>query len=79
MKCCKICGKEIPEQRLKALPTAETCVKCSTTEKIAGFQLITGKTTYTELQLVSQDAYKKLIEAQERIGSSPGNGIIKNE
>lgn len=33
MKHCKICSNEIPAARLKALPTAQTCVKCSSTSK----------------------------------------------
>jgi hypothetical protein len=33
MKHCKICSNEIPAARLKALPTAQTCVKCSSTTK----------------------------------------------
>ena len=27
---CKICGEEIPAERLEALPDTDTCVKCST-------------------------------------------------
>jgi DnaK suppressor protein len=25
---CSVCGTEIPEQRLMALPTAQTCIRC---------------------------------------------------
>jgi RNA polymerase-binding transcription factor DksA len=73
-KFCK-CGKEIPEGRLKALPNATTCVECSTSEKKAGFRIISGKTEYSELQIVSQETFQKLTKAQARKGQSPGAGI----
>lgn len=75
IKFCKFCGEQIPEGRLKALPKTDTCTKCSNTEKKAGFQVITGKNTYTELDIVSQDTFKKLTYQQARKGQSPGNGI----
>jgi hypothetical protein len=31
---CKICGREIPEERLQAIPDTLVCVKCS--KKIGG-------------------------------------------
>lgn len=31
MKNCSVCGSQIPEGRLKAVPTAKTCVEHSTT------------------------------------------------
>ena len=77
MKHCKKCGKLIPEARLKALPTATTCVDCSSTQKVAGFRIITGKNTYTELEIVSQELYRDLTRKQERKGQSPVNGIKK--
>ena len=35
MKPCKVCGVEIPEGRLRALPGATTCVEHSTASKFA--------------------------------------------
>ena len=67
MICIK-CGKEIPEQRLKALPTAKTCIDCSSTTRVAGFPIVSGKTTYSELQIVSQETAEELYEKQERKG-----------
>jgi hypothetical protein len=29
-RVCDICGKEIPEERLKALPDTRRCVECAT-------------------------------------------------
>ena len=28
---CKVCGKEIPHERLEAVPTTDTCISCKTT------------------------------------------------
>ena len=33
MKLCSICGENIPESRLKAMPAANTCVICAETHK----------------------------------------------
>lgn len=74
-KYCKVCGEEIPQGRLKALPTATTCVNCSTSEKKAGFRLITGKTEYSELQIVDQETFRELTAKQARKGQSPSAGV----
>ncbi len=68
MKCIS-CAIEIPELRLKALPKAKTCVNCSSTNRIAGFPLITGKNSYSELQLVDQEKAQELYAKQDRKGS----------
>ena len=52
LRHCLECGELIPEARLKALPTATKCVKCSDTEKKIAFRVITGKTTYSELSIL---------------------------
>lgn len=78
MKLCKVCQEEIHPQRLKILPNTETCVKCSTTPKVAGFRIISGKTSYSEMQIVSQEKYKELTKKQARRGQSPGLGIWMN-
>ena len=54
MNCIK-CQQPIPELRLKALPGTKTCINCSSSEKVAGFPVITNKTAYSEIQIVSQD------------------------
>ena len=66
MKYCKICGEVIPEGRVKALPNATTCVHCSNTGKKRGFSVITGKTTYSELDIVDENQYKKLTELDRK-------------
>ena len=51
---CMKCGSEIPELRLKALPHVKTCVQCSETSRVAGFPIVSGKSTYSGLQLGKQ-------------------------
>ena len=72
---CKVCKEPIPEARLKALPTASTCIACSQTGRVAGFALITSKTSYSEIQLVSQETAQELYAKQDRKGGSIANGV----
>jgi hypothetical protein len=74
-KLCKHCQQPIPEGRLKALPKTETCTPCSQTGKVAGHPLITGKTEYSALQIVSQETAKALKDKQERIGFGVSEGV----
>ena len=69
MYCIK-CGNLIPQARLKALPTAKTCVNCSAAQRVAGFPLITGKTEYSALQIVSQADAQQL----HKMGARRGTG-----
>jgi hypothetical protein len=69
MYCIK-CGNLIPEARLKALPSAKTCVHCSQAQRVAGFPLITGKTEYSALQIVSQADAQQL----HKMGARRGTG-----
>lgn len=78
MRICISCGKEIPEQRLKILPNSKTCVQCSETAKVAGFPLITNKTTYSELQIVPQETAQELYIKQDRKGSISTGVQFKN-
>lgn len=57
---CIYCGKQILEGRVKALPNVETCVEHSDVEKKRGFRIISGKTTYTELEIVNESRFKIL-------------------
>ncbi|WP_461151997.1 TraR/DksA family transcriptional regulator [Spirosoma pulveris] len=67
---CVRCGNLIPEARLKALPTVKTCVHCSQVQRVAGFPLITGKTAYSALQIVSQADAQQL----HKMGARRGTG-----
>ena len=54
MKCCK-CQDVIPEGRLQILPNTRTCVKCSTATKWYGRAIISGKTTYSEVEVIKDE------------------------
>ncbi|GAL85339.1 hypothetical protein MYP_2568 [Sporocytophaga myxococcoides] len=65
---CNKCQKAIPELRLKALPNTQTCLECSETTRVAGFPIVSGKTTYSELQIVSSEKAEELYNKQNRTG-----------
>ncbi len=67
MQCIK-CQKVIPELRLKALPNTKTFLECSQTARVAGFPIVTGKTTYSELQIVSAEKAEEMYHKQNRAG-----------
>lgn len=75
---CTICEKGIPALRLIALPGTRTCIKCSQAARVAGFPLISGKTTYSELQIVKQETAEELYGKQERKGSIAEGVKFKN-
>ncbi|MBD0298242.1 MAG: hypothetical protein ICV84_24095 [Flavisolibacter sp.] len=60
-----------------SLALAKTCLACSSTGRVAGFPLITGKTTYSELQIVNQKTTDELYARQERKSTSPSEGVKK--
>ncbi|MDJ1503830.1 TraR/DksA C4-type zinc finger protein [Xanthocytophaga agilis] len=66
---CIHCGNEIPEARQKALPNTKTCINCSTTNRVYGFAIISGKTTYSEIQIVTEETAQNLYTQQDRKGS----------
>jgi len=74
-RLCKACREPIPAARLKALPAAVTCIRCSSTERVAGFAVITGKTSYSEIQIVSQEHAQELYAKQDRKGGSIAQGV----
>ena len=76
MKNCIVCGKEIPEARIKALPDAKTCVEHSNAGRVAGYQVITGKDTYTELEITSQERVDELYDLGSRKGQGPTKGML---
>ena len=65
MKCCK-CTEEINPLRLKALPGTKTCVKCSTTNAWYVRNIISGKTTYAETEVIKNPETAKVIAAMDR-------------
>ena len=73
-KNCIHCSIEIPAPRKLALPNTKTCVACSKAGRMAGFPVISGKTTYSELQILPQELATDLYAKQERIGGI-GEGV----
>jgi hypothetical protein len=65
-KLCKSCGEEIHPGRLKALPTATTCVECSTTGKKAGVTVTLGEGdhTYNEIIIMEHEDFVKYKEVE---------------
>lgn len=72
---CHKCGQVIPAGRLEALPNTKTCTPCSSTEKVGVIQVITGKTTYSNLQFVDQKTANRINKAMRRSGQSPNAGM----
>jgi hypothetical protein len=74
MICIK-CQSEIPAARIKALPSAKTCVQCSDTSKIGCHTIISGKNTYSEIQLVDRETSANLYRMQSRKGFGVATGV----
>ena len=51
MDCIK-CKEVIPVGRLKALPGTKVCVNCSDTQRWYFRNIISGKTTYSEAEII---------------------------
>ena len=49
---CTKCHEDIQPGRLKALPNAKTCVKCSTTSAWYVRNVVAGKTEYMETEII---------------------------
>jgi len=65
MNCIK-CSKEINPLRLKALPETKTCVNCSTATRWYVRNIISGKTTYCETEVIKDPESAKTIAAMDR-------------
>ncbi len=68
MNCIK-CKTEIPEGRIKAIPNTKVCVNCSDTQKWYVWNIISGKTTYSEAEIIKDvELAKKLQKMDRRAG-----------
>ena len=67
MDCCKCC-KPIPEARLKALPNTKTCVECSSVERDYVRTIISGKTTYSEVEVIKNKDTKEYLQKLDSKG-----------
>ena len=65
MKCSK-CSGEINPLRLKALPSATTCVECSDTSRWYVRNVISGKTTYCETEVIKDAAAAENIRKMDQ-------------
>ena len=72
---CKNCSSPIPPLRLKALPGTKTCVQCSTTDRVACHTIISGKNTYSEIQIVDRETSDRLYQMQSRSSFGVANGV----
>ena len=67
MKCIK-CNEPIPEGRLKILPNAKECVGCSSTERNYVRPIISGKTTYSEVEVIKNKDTKDYLRRLDSKG-----------
>lgn len=72
---CIHCNNEIPPKRIEILPHTKTCVECSTTQRVSGHTVISGKTEYSEIQIVDQETADRLYQMQSRKGFGVANGV----
>jgi RNA polymerase-binding transcription factor DksA len=70
---CINCGNEIHPKRLEILPTAKTCVSCSTTQKKGGLTVMkgTGDHTWIETIPMEQEEYQKIMDAENKFFKKP--------
>ena len=65
MNCIK-CTEEIHPKRLEILPDTKTCVKCSSTSKWYVRNIISGKTTYCETEVIKDPESARTIAVMDR-------------
>lgn len=51
-KQCIVCGNDIPQGRLKAIPDTKTCTGCTTENRYYANQIVANDEEYTELQFI---------------------------
>jgi hypothetical protein len=72
---CKICQSPIHPLRLKVLPSTKTCMDCSNVERVGCHTVISGKNTYSEIQIVDQELAKRLYHMQSRKSFGVATGV----
>jgi len=67
-RLCIKCKEEINPLRIKALPTAKTCVECSTTGAKRGMPVMFGDkdNTWVDVVLMEPDEFEKLEKANKK-------------
>tara|TARA_R110000851_G_scaffold101085_1_gene217072 strand:+ start:66 stop:296 length:231 start_codon:yes stop_codon:yes gene_type:complete len=73
---CTKCRGEIQEGRLKALPNTKTCVECSTQHAWYLRNIISGKTEYSETEIIKDPKQAaQMKEMDKRVGW--GSNLVK--
>lgn len=72
MKNCRVCGTQIPEGRLKALPTTETCTEHSSASKFAANVVQVGTLEADGFQEVEIVRDQRAVEQLEYYRSQQG-------
>ena len=75
MKHCSSCQQPIPEGRFKVLPSATTCVKCSTEEKWSGGHVIHHKTGNEVCVIKDKELAKEFHRMSSRVGFGTMRGL----
>jgi hypothetical protein len=67
-RICIKCRETINPLRIKALPTAKTCVECSTTGAKRGVPMMFGEKdhTWTDMVIMESDEYEKYEKQQNQ-------------
>jgi len=70
-RLCIKCKQEINPLRIKALPTAKTCVECSTTGAKRGMSVMFGDkdNTWVDMVLMEPEEFEKLEKANKEKAS----------
>lgn len=70
-RLCVKCKQEINPLRLKALPTAKTCVECSTTGAKRGVPMMFGEKdhTWTDMVIMEPDEFDKFEKINKQTSS----------
>ena len=70
-RICIKCKQEINPLRLKALPTAKTCVECSTTGAKRGVPMMFGEKdhTWTDMVIMEPDEFDKFEKINKQTSS----------
>lgn len=63
---CRKCNEEINPLRIKALPDTKVCVKCSDTSRWYVRNVISGKTTYCETEVIKDPNVAKEMASMDR-------------
>jgi len=63
---CSKCQQDINPLRVKALPNTRTCVKCSSTSRWYVRNIISGKTSYAETEVIKDPSLARSIQNMDK-------------